>query len=44
MPQYRIGGRARAGPWLLWLLARVGYVSAFQEAAATRDPNLALTL
>ena len=39
MPQYRIGGRARAGPWLLWLLARVGYVSAFQEAAAARNPN-----
>ena len=41
MPQYRIGGRAKAGPWLLWLLARVGYVSPFQEA---RSPRAALAL
>ena len=36
MPQYRIGGHARVGPWVLWLLARIGYVTPFQEAVATR--------
>ena len=36
LPQYRLGTQPRASPWLVWLLARVGYVSPFQEAVATR--------
>ena len=36
LPQYRIGGKAQYRPWLLWLLARLGFVSAFQESQVTR--------
>ena len=36
LPQYDIGGRARNGPWVTWLLARIGYLTAFQESQCTR--------
>ena len=36
LPQYTLSSAAKVGPWTVWLLARVGYVSTFQEAIASR--------
>lgn len=36
LPQYVLSSSAKVGAWTVWLLARVGYVTPFQEAVATR--------
>ena len=36
LPQYVCSSRASYSPWMIWLLARVGFVSAFQESQFSR--------
>ena len=36
LPQYKITGTPKYSPWLLWLLAKVGVVTPFQDAMSTR--------
>ena len=36
LPQYACGGRASGSPWLVWLLARLGFVSSFPESQFSR--------
>jgi len=36
LPQYKMSTSAKVGPWAVWLLARIGYATVFQEAVATR--------
>jgi len=43
LPEYKIGSPAKFGPWAVWLLARIGYVTPFQEAVMTRPMVLSNT-
>ena len=36
LPQYVCAGRPAHSLWLLWLLARIGFVTAFQESQFSR--------
>jgi nucleoside-diphosphate-sugar epimerase len=36
LPDYTCGARPAHGPWLIWFLARLGFVSAFQESQFSR--------
>ena len=36
LPQYSFVGVGKYSEWLIWMLARVGVVSSFQEAMSTR--------